>query len=98
MAKSVLRQYDAVFIYPPGEETLNTIKTFVADEFKGSSVKILKEEDMGVKTLAYQIKNNDRGHYICYNIETAPEALKSLEKSLKLKPEILKFAFFRRQQ
>ena len=98
MAKSALRQYDAVFIYPPGEEIFNTVKTFVAEEFKGSSVKILKEEDMGAKTLAYEIKKNDRGHYICYNIEAAPDAIRSLEKSLKLKQEILRFTFFRRQQ
>ena len=98
MAKSALRQYDAVFIYPPGEEALNTVKTFVVDEFKDSSVKILKEDDMGVKTLGYEIKKSDRGHYICYNIEAAPDTIKSLEKSLKLKPEILKFVFFRRRQ
>jgi small subunit ribosomal protein S6 len=98
MAKSALRQYDAVFIYPPAEETLGTVKNLVSDEFKGSSVKILKEEDMGVKSLAYEIKKNDRGHYICYNIEAEPDTIKSLEKSLKLKPDILKFVFFRNQQ
>ena len=96
MASTAQRQYDAVIIYPPDEEALSSVKTFVTDEFKSASVKILKEEDMGVKTLAYEIKKSDRGHYICYNIEADPGTIGELEKSLKMKPEILKFVFFRK--
>ena len=77
MASTAQRQYDAVIIYPPDEEALSSVKTFVTDEFKSASVKILKEEDMGVKTLAYEIKKSDRGHYICYNIEADPGTIGS---------------------
>jgi small subunit ribosomal protein S6 len=98
MSPAAARQYEAVFIYQIGDENVSIAKTFVTDEFKGSSVKILKEQDLGEKTLAYEIKKNDRGHYICYDIEAEPETIKSLEKALKLKPEILKFVFFRKKQ
>jgi ribosomal protein S6 len=55
MSPAAARQYEAVFIYQIGDENVSIAKTFVTDEFKGSSVKILKEQDLGEKTLAFEI-------------------------------------------
>ena len=50
---------------------------------------------MGDRLLAYPVRKNDRGHYILYVIESPPEPLKTISKTLKLRPEILKYLFVR---
>ena len=90
-----MRKYEAVFVYPPGEAALAAGKQTVAEEFGNQKVNVLSEEDMHERDLAYEIKGNGRGHYILYNVEAEPEAVSAIDKSLKIKPEILKFTFFR---
>jgi small subunit ribosomal protein S6 len=96
MSTQGARDYEAVFIYETGEEKVNATKNFVAEELTGSKIKILKEEDLGEKSLAYAIKHNDRGHYFRYELQSEPRALSEIEGAFKLRPEILKFLFFRK--
>ena len=90
-----MRKYEAIFIFRPEEEHVSQGTATVQEEFKNSGITVLKQDDMGKKDLAYEIKKNLRGHYICYHIETEPTSLKPLEKNLRLKQEILKFVFFK---
>ena len=64
-------------------------------EFESSGITIKKEEDMGDRLLAYPVRKNDRGRYVLYVLESAAEPLRALNKSLKLRPEILKYLFVR---
>lgn len=52
--------------------------------------KISKEENLGNKKLAYQIKQIYRGFYLLLNFEIDPKKLKELDQKLKLIPEILR--------
>jgi small subunit ribosomal protein S6 len=53
---------------------------------------------MGDRLLAYPVRKNDRGHYVLYTIQSAPEPLKTLARTLKLRPEILKYLFVRKDE
>ena len=64
-----MREYDAVFIYKTDKDKLNSGKEIVKKEFSTSGIKILKEEDMGDRELAYPIKKDEQGHYIVYTIQ-----------------------------
>ncbi len=90
-----MKTYEAVVIYASDTAQMQTGAEFVKKEFEGAGITIKKEEDMGDRLLAYPVRKQDRGHYILYVIESAPEPLKALNKSLKLRPEILKFLFVR---
>jgi small subunit ribosomal protein S6 len=90
-----MRKYEAIFIFQPEDEHVSQGTAIVQEEFKNSGITVLKQEDMGKKDLAYEIKKNQRGHYFCYKIETDPNNLKPIEKNLKLKSEILKFVIFK---
>jgi small subunit ribosomal protein S6 len=90
-----VRTYEAVFVYPPGDAALATGKQVVAEEFGNQNVTVLGEEDMHERDLAYEIKGNERGHYVLYTVEAEPEVVGAIDKTLKIKPEILKFTFFR---
>ena len=91
-------QYNAVFILRVGDENFAAAKQNVAEEFKNAGVTVLEERDMGERTLAYEIKKAERGHYLRYNIETEPQTIQPIEKNLKLRPEILKYVFFKKSE
>ena len=81
-----MKSYDAVVIFSSDESQYQAGREFLKKEFEGSGVSIKKEDDMGDRLLAYPVRKNDRGHYICYHIESAPEPIKTLSKAMKLRP------------
>jgi len=52
---------------------------------------LLKEEDMGVKTLAYKIKKREKAFYYLLEVELPPRSLKEIDKEIRLNEKILKY-------
>jgi len=88
-----MRAYEVVFIFRHENDHFTKALDFVRNELKTFGANVLKEEDMGERNLAYPIKKQDRGHYILFNIEFAPDKVVEIDKSIKLQSEILKFLF-----
>ena len=88
-----MRLYESVFIARQ-DITTAQVET-MADEFAeiitsaGGSIK--KREYWGLRALAYRIKKNRKGHYIMFNMETGPEALKEYERIMGLNEDVLRF-------
>ena len=88
-----MRFYESVFIARQ-DITTAQVET-MADEFAeiitsaGGSIK--KREYWGLRSLAYRIKKNRKGHYIMFNMETGPEALSEYERILGLNEDVLRF-------
>lgn len=57
--------------------------------------KIEKEEEWGMKDLAYAIKHNRKGHYTHYLFSTEPKDIAPLDKTLKLEEDILRYLLIR---
>ena len=90
-----MKTYEAVVIFASDAAPYQEGREFLKKEFEGAGISVTKEEDMGDRLLAYPVRKNDRGHFILYVLESAPEPLKALTKTLKLRPEILKYLFVR---
>ncbi len=90
-----MKTYEAVVIFISDENRMREGREFLKTEFANLGITLTKEEDMGDRLLAYPVRKNDRGHYFLYIIQSLPEHLKTLSKSLKLRPEIMKFLFAR---
>ena len=88
-----MRLYESVFIARQ-DITTAQVET-MADEFAeiitsaGGSIK--KREYWGLRALAYRIKKNRKGHYIMFNLETGPEALREYERIMGLNEDVLRF-------
>lgn len=93
-----MRKYEAVFIFPSREEEYTSGREAVRNLFKKSNASITKEEDMGERDLAYPIKKEDRGHYYLFEADIEPEVVNELDKSLRLRDEILKFLFVNKEK
>ena len=88
-----MRLYESVIIARQDVSTTQ-VETMV-DEFSAIIEKaggsIHKKEFWGLRGLAYRIKKNRKGHYVMFNFETGPEALKEYERVMGLNEDVLRF-------
>ncbi len=67
----------------------------LADNFEdtikknGGSVK--KRENWGLRTLAYKIKKNRKGHYFLFNIDAPSAAIHEMERLMRLNEDIIRY-------
>ena len=88
-----MRLYESVFIARQDVSTTqveNLTKEFSAVIENGGG-KIHKHEYWGLRTLAYRVKKNRKGHYVMLNLETNPETLAEYERIMGLNEDILRF-------
>lgn len=55
----------------------------------GGEVK--KTESWGLRTLAYKIKKNRKGHYVLMHLEAPHKAVAEMERNMRLNEDILRF-------
>ena len=88
-----MRLYESVFI--ARQDITSAQVEAMADEFAavitsaGGSIK--KREYWGLRSLAYRIKKNRKGHYVMFNLETGPESLREYERIMGLNEDVLRF-------
>jgi len=88
-----MRLYELVFIArqdlrPAQVESLTRYYTDVLKQFGGE---VKKTEFCGLRQLAYPIKKNNRGYYILLNVEASHDAMKEVERQMKLSEDILRY-------
>ena len=88
-----MRLYESVFI--ARQDISTTQVESMADEFAGiitnAGGTIHKREYWGLRSLAYRIKKNRKGHYIMFNFETEGPTLKEYERIMGLNEDVLRF-------
>lgn len=52
--------------------------------------KVTKREDWGLRNLAYRIKKNRKGYYVLMNIDAPAEAVKEMERLLRIDEDIIR--------
>lgn len=92
-----MRQYEFTVILKPNDEDTSKGKEVVTTEFKDHGVQITKEEDLGIKFLAYPIKKTNKGHYLYFELEADPENIHVFERTFRLSTPILKFLFVKKE-
>ena len=60
-----------------------------------TSVSIKKREYWGLRSLAYRIKKNRKGHYMLLGIDAAPASVLEMERQLRLNEDVLRFMTLR---
>ncbi len=57
--------------------------------------KVTKEEYWGLKTMAYRIKKNRKGHYVLFNLDGPSAAIKEMERNMHLNEDVLRYLTLR---
>lgn len=91
-----MREYEISVVYSIGED-LSKSRELVKSELDKVQAKVLKEDDMNARDLAYPIRKQTRGHYILYEVQMDPLKLTELDRALKLTAGILKFLFVKKE-
>ena len=73
-------------------EGLTDMITAVLEENGG---KITKQEYWGIKSLAYRVKKNRKGHYSLLNIDAEHSAIAEMERRISLNVDIIRFMTLR---
>ena len=56
---------------------------------------VTKREAWGLRTLAYKIKKNRKGHYVLFNIDAPAPAITEMERQLRFNEDILRYMTIR---
>ena len=57
--------------------------------------KIAKKENWGLRTLAYKIKKNRKGHYVQLSIDAPAEAIAEMERQMRINEDLLRYLTMR---
>ena len=85
--------YESVFIARQDisvtqvEELTDTFTKVIND----NDGKIVKTENWGLRTLAYRIKKNRKGHYIMFNIDAPGAAIHEMERQMRINEDVLRY-------
>ncbi len=93
-----MRNYEFTVIFDANEEKTTAGMEFVLKTFADAGVEIAKQEDMGVKILAYPIKKQDKGHYFYFEMKADPASIRGFEQQFLLSAPILKFLFVNQEK
>ena len=88
-----MRNYEFTVIFDANEEKTAKGMEFVSNALTAAGATITKQEDMGVRNLAYMIKKQDKGHYFYFEIEADPQSINAMAAEFLLQGEILKHLF-----
>jgi small subunit ribosomal protein S6 len=59
----------------------------VITDMKG---KVIKKEYWGLKSLAYLLSKNRKGHYVMFGVEASPEVMTELQRQFRLSEDVIR--------
>jgi small subunit ribosomal protein S6 len=92
-----MRAYEAIFVFRAEEEIYKQGVELIKNEFERVEAKIIKDDDMGARELAYAVKKETRGHYHFFEAEIDPDKVNDMSKAIRLFEPVLKHLFVKKQ-
>ncbi|MBE7618667.1 30S ribosomal protein S6 [Gluconacetobacter entanii] len=77
------------------QQQVEAIADGIATVLEAESGSIKKREYWGLRTLAYRIKKNRKGHYMLLGLDATPAAIKEIERQLSLNEDVLRVLMLR---
>ena len=72
-------------------QAVDALATHLKTIIETEGGKVEKQEYWGLRTLAFRIKKNRKGHYTLLNIDAPPAAVKELERTMSINEDIIRF-------
>ena len=91
--------YELMVIIDPSlaEKDRDASFTKIKKLIKEFSGKVVSEDMMGEKKLAYKINRSEKGTYALYNLQLKGEAVKNISKEMNLYSEVWRYMFVRQE-
>lgn len=89
--------YESVFIarqeMTPAQ--VETLTGEVENIIKAQGGKVTKTEQWGLRTLAYRIRKNKKGHYVLMNIDGPAAVVHEMERTMRINEDVLRYMTIR---
>jgi small subunit ribosomal protein S6 len=79
-------------------QQVDALATHLKTIIEGEGGKVEKQEYWGLRSLAYRIKKNRKGHYVLLNINSPANAVQELERQLRINEDVLRYITVRVEQ
>ena len=89
--------YESVYIARPdiSATQVETLTEEFSKIIEDNGGKIANDEYWGLKSLAYRIKKNRKGHYSLMNIDCPADALNEMERNMRLNEDVIRYMSIR---
>ena len=77
------------------QQQVEAIADIIAAQFEPTGDTIQKREYWGLRSLAYRIKKNRKGHYMLLGLDAKPATVTEMERQLSLNEDVLRFMTIR---
>ena len=87
-----MRKYEVMYIVRPDveEAARKELITFTTEIFTKMDSKVLEVKEMGMRNLAYEIKDFTKGFYVLMNVEATSEACDEFDRLVKINEKIMR--------
>ena len=85
-----MRNYEACCIFRVEDDKFKAGKDAVLEVIQKLGAQNMKEDDMQVRTLAYEINKTYSGHYYLFSFQMTPENAHKIEHDVRLIPELMR--------
>jgi len=88
-----MQKYESVLIARQdlGTSQVNNIVSDLSEVIKKEGGEVVRVDNWGLKTLAYRIKKNRKGHYVLMNISAPAAAIAEYERVMRFNEDIIRY-------
>jgi small subunit ribosomal protein S6 len=85
--------YETTFIVRPdaSPQQVETLAGEVEGMIKEHGGAVTKTEFWGLKSLAYRMKKNRKGHYVFMNVDASGETIHELERNFRINEDVVRY-------
>ena len=87
------RTYEVMYIIDPETPTerMEKLNEAVASLIEKEGGTVIRKEEYGLKTFAYQIQKKNEGYYVLYEINGSGQEIAELERRMRVNDMILRY-------
>ena len=88
-----MQKYESVLIARQdlGASQVNNIVSNLSEVIKKEGGEVVRVDNWGLKTLAYRIKKNRKGHYVVLNISAPAAAISEYERIMRFNEDVIRY-------
>lgn len=92
--------YETIFIARQDvtEKHVKDMATKFAAVINDNGGELKNQENWGLRTLAYKINKNRKGHYTLMHLDAPAKAMAEMERQMKLNEDVLRFLTIRLEE
>lgn len=92
VGRNIVNKYEILYVLEPQDETRKETIGWIKEHYESIGAHLLKEEEMGKRRLAFELRKKTDGFYYMTQVEIDDlSPLEDFEKEARINPNVLRF-------